>query len=66
MSSERNRVSPYCSRKGRKAARLDNSDAGRGGESKPMLSGNRMDTDSRIWRESELTSLWSSITKEPD
>jgi hypothetical protein len=46
MSSERNRVSPYCSREGRKAARLDDSGAGRGGESKRMPPGNRMDTGS--------------------
>ena len=45
MSSERNRVSPYRPREGRKAARPDDSDAGKGGESKRMPSCNEADTD---------------------
>jgi hypothetical protein len=45
MSSERNRVSPYCSRKGRRAERLDNDSAGKGGERKPKPFGNWADTD---------------------
>ena len=45
MSSERNRVSPYRSREGSQAVRPDDSDAGKGGESKRMPLSNRADTD---------------------
>ena len=45
VSSERNRVSPNRSREGRKAARPDDGDAGRGRGQKRMPSGNRTDTD---------------------
>ena len=45
MSSERNRVSPYRSREGNQAVRPDDGNAGKGGESKRMPSGNKADTD---------------------
>lgn len=45
MSSERNRVNPNRSRKGRKAERLDDGGAGIGGERKQMPPGNGTDTD---------------------
>jgi hypothetical protein len=50
MSSERNRVSPYRSREGRKAERLYDGDAGKGGERKQMPSCNGMDTDECLAR----------------
>ncbi len=45
MSSERNRVSPYCSREGSQAVRSGDSGAGKGGEKKRTPPGNRADTD---------------------
>lgn len=45
VSSERNRVSPNCSREGRRADRPNDGNAGKGGEKKQMPSGNRTDTD---------------------
>jgi hypothetical protein len=44
VSPERNRVSPYRSREGRTAVRLDDGGAGKGRESKPRPLCNRVDT----------------------